>query len=146
MLSLKGRTENVLAAIYQVEKAMVTATEGKPGMPVADPVREGETQSLRFWELSGAFNFIAAENFLARGTETAGSLARALNDYSEYLAGLTTAKQDYSAMLSPEVCIGSAYTSGNRVSLLAALYSLELSKNLVMSAEASALKALATNQ
>lgn len=145
MISLKTKTETVIAAITRVEKEMVTATEGKPGMPVADPSAAAESHSPDFYQLRGAFNFIAARNFLAKGTESAGELAKAINDYSEFLNSLNSGKGDISGRLSPEVCIGSAYTPENRVTLLSALYSLELSKNLIMSVEASALKALANN-
>ena len=52
---------------------------------------------------------------------------------------------DFSSRLDPAVCLGRSYASGDEISLLAALHTLNLTRTQVLAIEAGALKELASN-
>lgn len=129
---------------------MVEEAQGRPGMPAVSQVQPGQTfktSEIQYKYLSKPFTTTPVTDCLLPGCSSRNELDTALRDYMNSLSGLTFGNdlQKYKGLLEPSLFLPGEIRSGNEVSLMSGLHSLELLKNVILTVESCILTTIANN-
>jgi uncharacterized protein with PQ loop repeat len=148
MEQLHSKTTEILAIISNIQKKMVQESEGQPGTPAvgASQISQTETgQDILYRELSKPFDLRPAKSFLTPGCSTRNELNSSMAEYVNYLTGITPAEDmlKYKKMLDTGIFLPVVNMDYGKISLMAALHTLEIIKNGLLTVESCVLNTIA---
>jgi|WetSurSiteA1Bulk_404760.scaffolds.fasta_scaffold11534_2 hypothetical protein len=151
LAGINVKTNDLLKVIDGIEAKMISASEGKPGAPVAITRQIKETENgpeIQFETLIQPFQYAPFRDFLQDETPSRTELNTALKDYSDYLSGLIPREDfnDYEDLLDPSFYLPDFNPETDRISLMSGLHMLELMKNGILTAEARSFSAISKHQ
>jgi hypothetical protein len=148
MEQVHSKTTGILEIISNIEKKMVQESEGEPGKPAisASQISLTETgQQILYGELSKPFDPTPAKAFLTPGCNTRNELNTSMAEYVDYLTRITPADDmlKYKKMLDSEILLPDGNPDRGEISLMAALHSLQIMKNGLLTVESCVLNTIA---
>jgi hypothetical protein len=148
MEQVHSKTTGILEIISNIEKKMVQESEGEPGKPAisASQISLTETgQQILYGELSKPFDPTPAKAFLTPGCNTRNELNTSMAEYVDYLTRITPAEDmlKYKKMLDSEILLPDGNPDRGEISLMAALHSLQIMKNGLLTVESCVLNTIA---
>ena len=145
---LRSKTTQIFTVISNIEKKMVQESEGQPGKPAvsASQISQTETgQEILYRELSRPFDQGPAKAYLWPGCSARKELISSMAEYESYLTSITSAEDmmKYKKILVTETFLPDGNPDKGGMSLMAALHSLEIMKNGLLTVESCVLNTIA---
>jgi hypothetical protein len=146
MEQLHSRTKSLLAEINIIQKKMIDEAEGNTSSVnnITKVILTDSEPGINYDRLPKPFQ--PSSSFLKQGSNLREELNSALSEYAVYVSNLSSAPeyQAYEKLLEPSLLLPSR-ASNKEISLMAALHSMELMKNSLLTFETYALKIIAKN-
>jgi hypothetical protein len=148
MEQLHSKTSGILTILSNIQKKMVQESEGQPGKPAvsASQISQTETgQEILYMELSKPFDPRPAKAFLMPHSSARKELNFSIAEYESYLASIIPAEDllKYKKMIDTETFLPDGNPDKGGMSLMAALHSLEIMKNGLLTVESCVLNTIA---
>lgn len=150
LLTIDGRTRQLISVINDVEARMISEAEGEPGKPAGLTYQVTKTDAgseIQFDKLRQPFLPATYRDNLLPGTASRDQLDRAMLDYAAYIMelGTVTGLSRDAMLLEPSEWFPVMDNPDHEGSLMSALHLLALMKNTVLTVESRALKAAIGN-
>jgi translation initiation factor 2 beta subunit (eIF-2beta)/eIF-5 len=148
MKQFHSKTTGMLTIISNIQEKMVQESEGQPGKPAvsAGQIIQTKTgQEILYRELSRPFDPGPAKVFLLPGSSTRKELNSSMAEYVSYLTSMTSAEDmlKYKKTLDTEIFLPAVNPDKAEISLMAALHTLEIMKNGLLTVESCVLNTIA---
>lgn len=148
MEKIHSGTISVMAAINSIETKMVQEAEGEPGMPatITDQIKQGNAgPEIQYRTLKRPFHTAPFKDFLMPGAVSRQELDRIITEYMDLISAPLKdgGSLKYIDLLDGSVYFPAETKTGQDMSLLSGLHSLELLKNSVLTVEIQALTSIA---
>jgi hypothetical protein len=145
---LQSRTNEILNYISGVQIKMIQESEGKPGEPAvsADKIKQTETGvEIQYRLLSNPFHPAPVNDFLMPECTIRKNLDATVNDYIDYLAGLSQGEdlKKFAGVLATANYLPSGVPD-RPTTLMSGLHSLEFLKTCVLAVEADVIRSIAS--
>ena len=148
MEQLHSNTTKLLTFIGTIQVQMIEESEGKPGVPAANPVQIKLTESgpeIQYNLLSNPFKTDPVRNYLMPGCSSRQKLDTELKEYMNYISGFIYQEdlKKFTRDLQPSESFSSEMTESRVISLMSGLHYLEVLKNSVLTLESYTLSVIA---